>query len=763
VSAEAFMTDPTRQMLAGGLGERYTLERELARGGMSVVYRAHDRRHDRPVALKVLHGRLLTSPEHAERFLREIRFAAQLTHPHILPLYDSGEISGPGNRRMLYYVMPFVPGGSLRDRLRAEAPLPVDQALRLIRAVGNALDYAHRRQVVHRDIKPENILLHEGEPLVADFGVARALCDAQDAVTVTEPGVAVGTPAYMSPEQASGEPLVDARSDQYALACVLYELLAGQPPFAGTGNRSTMARHVTEAPRPVRALRPEVPAAVESAVLRALAKEPADRFPTVGEFCEALVTPLSGLPDAPAPATHRSIAVLPFTNASPDPDLEYVSDGMTDELIHALSRVSGLSVAPRTSVYAFKGRGEDVRRIGAVLGVGTVLEGSVRRMGDRFRITAQLSDAGDGRLLWSERFDREDRDILTLQEDLARTIVTTLRDQFLGAGPLGEPAPRRYTGSPRAYHLYLRGRHAWNKRTDADIHQAIRFFEQAIGEDPNFALAYTGLADAYALHVDYRAGPVSGGLSRACDEAQRALALDDSLAEAHTSLAWVRFIYDWNWDRAGFHFRRAIELDPRYATARQWYSWYLAAMGRIGESLAEGIRSVELDPASVSVRRSLGWLFYCARRPAEGIEHVQRALIMNPESYETYGILGLLTSEAGRLAEAREALEIALSMQPDDTPSLAALANVEMRAGRRAEAVAIRDRFAQLAERRYVSPTDRAKLALALQDADDAFAWLERARIERRGWLAYLRVDPLFDLLRADPRFRDLLRVMHLG
>jgi serine/threonine-protein kinase len=757
------VSDALPDSLLHGLGDRYVIEREIGRGGMSVVYLAQDRRHERPVALKLLRRGLLTSREHADRFLREIRFAAQLTHPHILPLYDSGEITDAAGTPLLFYVMPLVHGGSLRDRLRAEGRLSVEQAIRITRAVGAALDYAHRRSIVHRDVKPENILLQEGEPVVSDFGVARGLCDDCDPVpTVTEPGVAVGTPAYMSPEQASGDPVVDARSDQYALACVLYELLAGEPPFPGSGARATMARHATEPPRPPRVVRPEVPGAVERALLKALSKEPGERFASVAEFCEALVTPLSGLPDHPGAGGRRTIAVLPFTNASPNPDNEYVSDGITDELIHALAHVEGLQVAPRTSVFALKGRHEDVRTVGALLGATVVLEGSVRRAGDRFRVTAQLSDATDGRLLWSERFDREDRDILALQDDLARTIVATLRAQLLDTGALGEVLPRRATANPRAYHLYLRGRHAWNKRTGADLLEAVRFFEQAIAEDPGFALAYTGLADSYAQYVDYRAMPVAEGLGRAREEARKAIALDDSLAEAHTSLAWVLFIHDWDWEGAGREFRRAIELDPRYASARQWYSWYLAAMGRIPESLFEGQRSIELDATSVSIRRSYGWLYYYARTPHLGVPHLQRALVMNPESSDTHHLLAVLLTHSGRLTEARESVNVALDLNPDDTYAMVTRAHLDMLEGRREAAEATWGLFEGLARERYVSPTDFARLALVLGRTDEAFLWLERARAGRRGWLVYAKVDALLDPIRRDPRFAELLRVMRL-
>jgi serine/threonine-protein kinase len=750
-------------LLTQGLGDRYSIERELGRGGMSVVYLAHDRRHERPVAVKVLQSRLVTGREHADRFLREIRFAAQLTHPHILPLYDSGEISSPGGAPVLYYVMPFVAGGSLRDRLRTERRLAVDQAIRLVRAVGAALDYAHRRQIAHRDVKPENILLQEGEPVVADFGVARGLSDQDNhpGSGVTEPGVAVGTPAYMSPEQASGDPVVDARSDQYALACVLYELLTGEPPFTGTGARATMARQATEPPQSPRIHRAEIPAAVERAILRALAKEPGERFPSVAEFCEGLVTPLSGLPE-PGQENRRAIAVLPFVNASPDPDNEYVSDGITDGLINALAQVNGLRVVPRTSVFALKGRAEDVRSLGALLNVPAILEGSVRRVGDRFRVTAQLSDTADGRLLWSERFDREDRDILALEDELARTIVATLRVHLLGSTALEDPVVKSATRNQRAYHLYLRGRHAWNKRTGPGMEQAVRFFEQAIAEDSQFALAYTGLADAYAQHVDYRAMPVAEGLGRARVEAEKAIALDDSLAEAHTSLAWVNFIYDWDWEAAGREFRRAIDLDPRYASARQWHSWYLTAMGRVREGLAEAELAVELDPASVSIQRSAGWLHYYARTPELGLPRVRRALVMDPELHDNHLMLGVLLTQAGRLDEARESVNTALDMEPLDNYAQVVLAHINRLSGRESEAQATWNQFQATARERYISPTDFTRLALALGRYEDAWRCIDRALADRRGWLAYIRVEPLLDPIREDPRFRELLRLMRL-
>jgi eukaryotic-like serine/threonine-protein kinase len=726
---------------------------------MALVFRAQDLRHDRPVAIKVVRPGVLAAGESAERFLREIRYAAQLIHPHIMPLYDSGEVPAT-DPPLFYYVMPFLSGETLRQRLQRETRLPVDQALRIARAIAGALDSAHRRQVLHRDIKPENILFHEGEPMVADFGVARALSEACDREVVTAPGIAVGTPAYMSPEQASADPTADARSDQYSLACVVYEMLTGQPPFAGTGARATMARHAVEPVPPLRGLRPDVPVAVEHAILRALSKAPSARFAAIADFAEALITPLSGLPAQSASGGGRAIAVLPFVNASADPDNEYVSDGMTDEIISALANIPGLRVASRTSVFALKGRREDIRTIGAILGVSMVLEGTVRRAAERLRITAQLTDVQDGRLLWSERYDRDDCDIFEIQDEIARALAERLRSDLLGE--IVDPLPHRTTASLVAYNLYLKGRYAWNKRTDEGLKEAIRLFEQAIAEDAGYALGYSGLADAYALHVDYRAASVASGMRQALVQAEKAIALDEGVAEAHTSLAWVTFIHEWDWDRAGREFRRAIELNPRYATARQWHAWYLTGMGRMAEAVAEGHRAMELDPASVSIRRTLGWLYCVARQPEQGVVVVERAVVMNPEAQETQVVLGIALEQTGRFEDARAALAEAQALSPEDTHVMVCQARLAMRTGYPAEALAIAERVRGLQKHRYVSPTDLAKLAIALGETDAAFQALEEARQERRGWLAYLRVDPLFDSLRADQRFRELTRVMRL-
>jgi len=746
----------TPAALASTLADRYGIERELARGGMAAVYLAEDRKHGRKVAIKVLQAELVAHLG-AARFLREIRIAARLTHPHILPLIDSGEAGG-----LLYYVMPHVPGGSLRQRLAREPRLALPEAIRIARDVGAALDYAHREGFVHRDVKPENILFADGHAVLADFGIARAASGAgRDAVT--EVGLTLGTPEYMSPEQAAGEQNLGSPSDVYSLGCIVYEMLAGEPPILGPGPRATMAKQVTETPRPLRALRPEVPPHVERALGRALAKDPADRFASAGAFVAALQGQGSA-PGGPVSWTAaRCIAVLPFVNASPDPDNEYLSDGITDELIAALAGVEGLRVASRTSVFALKGKPQDVRATGALLGAAWVLEGTVRRSGERLRITAQLTSTEDGQLLWSERYDRTFADVFAIQEEIARTIVDTLRvTSFADLAAPAAPVAKRYTRSLAAYGLYLKGRYAWNKRTQEDITEAIRCFEQAIAEDPAYAPAYAGLSDSYALQLDYRSVAVADGFARAKEYARKALELDETVAEAHASLGWALFIYDWDWDGAGREFQRAIELDPRYPTAHQWFAFFLAAMGRLDEALVAGHTALELDPASVSIRRSMGFAYYYARRYDQARYHLSRALAMNPTAFETYRFLALALAQQGQWAEAERATREAMALPGSGPYTIATLGYVLARTGRRAEA---EDQLAELdALRRtgYVSPVAYAMLHLGLEQWPQAIAWVERAYQERRGWLAYLKVNPILDPLRGHPGLDVLLRKMRL-
>jgi serine/threonine-protein kinase len=498
---------------------------------MAIVYLARDRKHGRPVALKVLRPELAATLG-AERFLREIQVAASLTHPHILGLYDSGNSGG-----VLYYVMPYIEGESLRARLSREHRLPVDEVLRIGREVADALDFAHTRGVIHRDIKPENILLGAGHAMVADFGIARAIWEA-GASTLTSAGSVVGTPMYMSPEQIAGEGDLDGRSDIYSLGCVLFEALTGGPPFSGTKVQSILVRRLTEAAPLLRSVDPALPQAVEAVVARALATSPADRHQTAGECSAALheaeagrfATPPTGT--TPQTGSHRmiadaSIAVLPFSNLSSDPETEYFSDGMTEEIINALSQVRDLRVAARTSSFSFKGKSVDAREIGERLRVRTLLEGSVRKAGDRIRVAAQLINAADGYHLWSQTYERTAGDVFALQDELARAIARTLTRTVAGGSsdPLVEPS----TENLDAYTLYLKGRHAWALASPDGYRQATTLFEQAVALDPQYAQAEAWLAYAYAMlgFDEFGVLPPHEAMPKAKAAAVHALEVDD--------------------------------------------------------------------------------------------------------------------------------------------------------------------------------------------------------------------------------------------
>jgi serine/threonine-protein kinase len=562
----------------------------------------------------------------------------------------------------------------------------------------------------------------------------------------------------MSPEQASGETEIGIPGDIYGLACVFYEMLAGEPPFRGASARATMAKQVTERARPLRALRPDAPSGFERVLEKALAKDPSQRYATIVDFCNALDRGRSEA-NRPFTVTTRTIAVLPFVNASPDPDNEYLSDGITDELINALAKVDGLRVASRTSVFALKGKAQDVRAIGALLEASEVLEGTVRRSGDNLRITAQLTSTDDGRLMWSERYDRKLDDVFAIQDEIARTIVTTLRSTSFA--DLAPALPNRHTENMEAYGLYLRGRFAWNKRTSEGVFEGIRYFEEAIDHDPTYALAYTGLADSYSLHIDYRNVPVHEGHQKAKFYARKAIDLDDTLAEAHASLAWSLFVYDWDWAGAEREFRRAIELDPRYAAAHQWYAFMLASQGKFEEALLEAHTAQENDPASVSVRRSLGYTYVYARKYEQARYHMDRAIAMNPTAEESYRLQGLILTFQNQLPAAERVLREALALAPEgSTYSKVSLAYSLALAGDRSYATEVAEELEEKLKSDYVSPVELAIVHIALGNKEKALDAIASAIDDRRGWAAYLRVHPIVDSLRGEPRFAELVQRM---
>ena len=618
---------------------------------MATVYLARDLKHDRPVALKLLRPEVAAELG-VQRFLREIKVAAQLHHPHILPLYDSGTVAAREATRDAahapYYVMPFVEGESLRERLEREGTLPLHDALRLAREIAEALDYAHRHNIVHRDIKPENVLLEEGHAVVTDFGIARAIIAAEER-GLTGVGLTLGTPAYMSPEQALGEAELDGRSDVYSLGCVLFELLTGEPRSPGPASLAIMARRWSEPPPRVRTLRPEVPEAVDDAVHRALAEAPDGPVPHRGRVRRGARgrrasrshpgrTPSVAGPTR-LPADELSIAVLPFANLSADKETEYFSDGMTEEIINALSQVPGLRVVARTSAFAFKGKDIDVRDIGERLNVRTLVEGSVRKAGDRIRITAQLVNAADGYHLWSSTYDRTLADIFAVQDELARSIAGALQrkvGRIEGGSLVGRP-----TDNLAAYTVYLRGQYAWNKRTPEGYRAAIEEFERAAALDPQFALPHAGIAYCHAMLGFDEIGvvPPSEAMPKARAAAERALELDPLLPQAHGSRAVVAFLYEWDWALADSEFARAASLGPDTTAVSNWHAIFLALMGRDEEAMEVITRAQSIDPLSLINQLTVGRCHYLARRFDAAIALFRSCLDLEPRFFLAYSAI----------------------------------------------------------------------------------------------------------------------------
>ncbi len=551
------------------LAERYAVERECGRGGMATVFVARDRKHAlRAVALKVLR------PDVAEvlgeeRFLREIGIAAGLNHPHIVPVFDSGTADG-----LLYYVMPMVDGESLRVRLAREAPLPLAETLRLADGIGGALGYAHDRGIVHRDVKPENVILCGDEPLVTDFGLALAARGTGETVALSE--LAAGTPGYMSPEQALGDDGADPRSDVYGLGCVVYECVTGDVPRAWLSDDEVRRGRIEHTALAARRRLDALPTGLEAALTRALAPRAGERHATVAAFVDALHA--GSFPTlAPEP---RAVAVLPFVCMTGGAEDEQLGDGLAEEIINTLSRLRPLRVAARTSAFAFKGRSQDIRDIGHALGVRAVLEGSVRRAGDRLRITVQLVDVADGCPLWSERYDRTMRDVFAIQDDIARSVARVLRI-LLGEAERGR-LTRIPTANVDAYEAYLRGRQYFHERRKKSLEYARQLFVHAADLDPRFALAHAGIADCCSLlHMYYPSS--TSELERAERESAQALALDPDAPEAHAARGFALFQLGRH-DDATAEFQTAARLDPRQFDARYFHARLCFQRGAFAEA-----------------------------------------------------------------------------------------------------------------------------------------------------------------------------------
>jgi len=732
-----------RTRLTAALANRYSIERELGRGGMSIVYLAADLKHGRQVALKALRPEV-SSGLGVDRFLREISSAAALAHPTIVPLYDSGTADG-----LLYFVMPVMEGESLRQRLERSRQLPIADAVLIARDISMALDYAHRRGIIHRDIKPDNILMHEGHAVVADFGVGRAIRAAAKHDEVTLGGLVVGTPGYMSPEQSAGADEIDGRSDLYSLGCVMFEMLTGEVPFKGTTRQMVVAQRFGAAPPPVVQLRPEIPIGLSRIVGKLLARDPTDRYPTGAAVAERLQDPQGEVRWEP----ERSIAVLPFTNMSADPEAEYFSDGITEDIINALTRFKGLRVTPRTSSFAFKGQHADLRTIADTLGVTSLLEGSVRKAGSRIRVTAQLVDAREGSHVWSARYDRELVDVFAIQDEIAQGIASRLEATFAGEAPAS--AERPLGDRVAAYDLYLKGRYHWNQRGEGLL-RGLEYFQKAAALDPTLAQAHAGIADAFNLLVLYSLVSPLEAVPAAREAAARAIALDPSMAEAHSAIGWINMVFDWNWEGAKNAFERALDLNPTYVPARLWYAALRGFDYRAWDESIEIAQSgLDLDPASVFPRVHLAVLLIGARRYEAALPLLEAAMEREPDSFLAHRYLSAalrLTGHAKRALEVAEREVMITNRHPwsiaDVALCLATLGDKQRATHYLNELIAARDT-------RYVQPMMIVTVTALLGRLDDALGWFAIAAQEHDP-LIFAQAWPDLDPIRSD-RFDQIL------
>ncbi len=762
---------------------------------MATVYLARDLKLPRQVAVKVMRPEIAAALG-TDRFLSEIRVVAPLNHPHILQLYDSGEADG-----VLYFVMPYVEGESLRDRLKRDGRMPTEEAVRLTGEIADALEYAHAHGIVHRDIKPENILLHAGHALVCDFGIAKAFDAATTGVglQLTETGVAVGTPIYMSPEQATGDKL-DGRTDIYSLGCLLYEMLEGLPPYTGPSAAAVIGQHVAAPVPPLKASRESAGGAVEAVIRRAMAKAPAERFATGGRMRAAL----SGDVTVPTPAAPRprasidrrmvggavailgvllgvglwqrrgaaapvgaeaSIAVLPFRNESGDSANDPFSVGVSDEITTALGRVPGLQVSARTLVREFRRRSISTEEAGRQLKVRYVLDGGVRVGGTRRRVSVQLIDVSKGTEIWSDEYDKEagDRDVFAVQDSIARAVVGALRIQLT---PLTRAALASHsTQNPRAHDLYLRGRYLFDQRggdNGLSLTGAVEAYSQAIALDSGYALAYAGRAQAYSLVPVFGREPPAGPFARAKADARRAVELDSTLADAHTALGAIAVFHDWDWPAAAREFRLALSLDSTDIPTHQFYAQYLAARGQYDSCIAELRTAQRLDPSNPISNIRLATALFYARRYSEAEVAYRLSITVNPNFPPGRAEYALLLAVQGRYDSAAALLiprldSVGLSLNGGWVMAAPA-AYLFGKTGRRAEARRIEEFLERMRRRgEYVMPMAEAVAAIGREDTAAALGWLERGYRER-SFLIYSIGAPVFDPLRGQPRFEEIVR-----
>jgi serine/threonine-protein kinase len=753
----------------------YRIIKELGASGMGEVYLAEDTRLGRQVALKFLPASFQYDPERRTRFLSEARATSALRSPHIAAIYDIGEHEGT-----MFIVMEYVEGELLSEKLK-RGPLPIREAIDIATQIADALAEAHALGIVHCDVKSSNLIVNErGFAKMLDFGLARVddskLREADDRTRKvgeqTAMGVLFGSLSYMSPEQALGQPF-DHRSDVFSLGTVIYEMLSGRLPFGGDSSPEVIDRIIHSDPPAISRLNYAVPPELERITRKCLEKEPDRRYQSMRE----LLTDLRNLQRDSDSGGHTemgikrkteaigrtrarrsidSLAVLPMENLSTEQETEYLSDGITESIINNLSRIPKLRVMARSTVFRYKGRGAiDPQEVGHELGVRAVLAGRVLHRGESLVVKVELVDTNDGSHIWGASFNKRMSDIFSIEAEISHEISDALKLRLTSAQKKG--LARRHTENPEAYQLYLKGRYHWNKRTEDGIKKSIEYFEQAIALDPKYALAYAGLADAYNLMASYSAKPLATPFLRAKATALKALSLDDGLAEAHAALAAVKLWREFDLEGGERGFRKAIELNPGYATAHLWLSLYLAAIDRMDEALSEIRLAHQLDPLSRVINLNLARVFYFARQYDESIDQCRKTIEMYPEYLIPHRRLGIAYGEKGMFDEAEAEFKKALSIAEKDSETMSAMSYAYAAAGRLDDARTVCERVKELAKEVYVSPYSLARMHVGLGEIDAAFEALERTYQERHGILTYVKVEAAFDRIRSDPRFADLL------
>lgn len=737
----------------------YQIIRKLGAGGMGEVYLAEDTNLRRKVAIKFLPVESVADQQAKKRLIREAQAAATLDHPNICTIHEVGEEEGKS-----FIVMQYVEGETLSSKIQNK-PLQLKEALDVAMQMADALAEAHLRGIIHRDIKSQNIMITpRGQAKVMDFGLAKVLqphsLGASEHETVsflTELGTVLGTVPYMSPEQLKGEE-VDARSDLFSFGAVLYEMISGRQPFAAKSTAATISAILTEQPPPLDRYAKEIPEKLQRLVCKCLQKDREERYQSAKELLHDLkvIAGKSSLSEA-ASESSPSIAVLPFVNMSADPQNEYFCDGLAEELINALTKIERLRVVARASAFSFKGKDTDVREIGQKLNVGAVLEGSVRKAGNRLRITAQLINVADGYHLWSERYDRQMEDIFDIQDEISLAIGNALKVKLLGAEKAA--VLKRYTENAEAHELYLKGRYFWLKFNPEGWMKARECFEQALQKDSNFALAYSGLADALtASAVFTRPKEV---LPKAREMALQALKLDPNMAEAWGSESAVRFFYEWDWAGSESASKKSIDLNPRYVLVHDLYSLNLLTQERFEDAIGEARRACELDPLSAYYNASLGFTLYFARQYDEARDQLLKGVELDPGQLWSHIWLVDLYEHKQMYSDALHHRQKILTLTGNSELAIE-IGQEFKRSGYQSALRKCLDDLLRQSQFRYVSPVDLAAIHVQLDEQEKALEWLEKAFEERTWFLSFLKIRPTWESLHSYPRFNDLVRRMGL-